>query len=162
MRRTQRNAKIHPRRKPKMQSSRTDGEPSSTQSSEQDSGQPEDAKTATPRERDQGQPESSTQGAVQGMRDSRQLEYPSQGTAEGRASKETQQWATRKPSPEAPAKHPRGNPRMSGRHGRRMRDRWRHRSQITRLDGTIDDPMTCKAQKENARDSGPWRFRFCM
>src|SRR5580698_2557116 len=66
MRKTQRNAKIHPRRKPKMQSSRTDGEPSSTQPSKQDSGQPEDAKTATPREKDSGQPGPSTRGAVAG------------------------------------------------------------------------------------------------
>jgi len=50
--------KIHPLRKLKMQSSRTDGDSSSTRSSMQDSGQPEDAKTAPPEDKKiRGNPE---------------------------------------------------------------------------------------------------------
>jgi hypothetical protein len=45
---TRLDAKIHPLRKLRMQSSRTDGDSSSTRSSMQESGQPEDAKTTQP------------------------------------------------------------------------------------------------------------------
>jgi hypothetical protein len=45
---TRLDAKIHPLRKLRMQSSRTDGDSSSTRSSMQESGQPEDAKTTPP------------------------------------------------------------------------------------------------------------------
>ena len=45
---TRLDAKIHPLRKLRMQSSRTDGDSSSTRSSMQESGKPEDAKMTPP------------------------------------------------------------------------------------------------------------------
>ena len=55
---------------------------------------------------------------------------------------------------------PRGNPGLPDRHNRKTRGTGEARNPLTRLDGTIDDPMSCTGTEESARDSGLWRFQF--
>ena len=54
---------------------------------------------------------------------------------------------------------PRGNPGLPDRHNRKTRGTGEARNPLTRLDGMIDDPMSCTGTEESARDSGLWRFQ---
>jgi len=67
------------------------------------------------------------------------LEDPSPAQLKGRTLR-----GNRNTSPESPQDADEGDPRMRGRHNRKMQAPGATRTLIAKLDGTINDPMSCK------------------
>jgi hypothetical protein len=74
------------------------------------------------------------------MRDARQLEDAS--PAQLKSAPPGATWEMR--SRRSWKMQPRGNPGMRNRHNRKTEEPGKPGTWVTRLDGTIDDPMSCK------------------